>query len=340
MQRHEQGVGELVAHAEMGEEGSLRTANHESSKEGSKTQNGGHLANEISRDRWFTRRIFMNASNDRSLYQAAGEINFIYERISAWKLCQLFRHSYRITTSRLPFEVFWSNGNSSMKSATQTIPEPCGLTLARLARLSDEEVMAHIQAGHDDAMAVLFDRYHRLVVSVAFKILRDLGEAEDITQVVFLEIYKASAQFDPSRGTTKVWLMQYAYHRSMNRRVYLKRRKFYDRDGDATEESGSAESAQPVSGGGLLVLQELRSLVREGLESLNKQQRQTIQLAYFEGMSLKEISEKTGESIGNIRHYYYRGLGQLRVFVSKGNPNKNGKSSSEVVRRGTIDVEA
>jgi RNA polymerase sigma-70 factor (ECF subfamily) len=227
-----------------------------------------------------------------------------------------------------------------MKSTAQPISEPCGLTLARVAHLSDEQVMAHIQAGHDDALAVLFDRYHRLVVSVAFKILRDFGEAEDVTQVVFLEIYKASAQFDPSRGTTKVWLMQYAYHRSMNRRQYLKRRKFYDQDEGATEDAGSAENAQPVNGGGLFVLQELRSLVREGLESLNKQQRQTIQLAYFEGMSLKEISEKTGESIGNVRHHYYRGLMQLRVYVSKGNPNGNGKNSPEIVRRGTIDVEA
>jgi RNA polymerase sigma-70 factor (ECF subfamily) len=227
-----------------------------------------------------------------------------------------------------------------MMSPEQPISEPCGLTLARLARLSDEEVMAHIQAGHDDALAVLFDRYHRLVVSVAFKILRDLGEAEDVTQVVFLEVYKASAQFDPTRGTTKVWLMQYAYHRSMNRRVYLKRRKFYDQDEGATADSGFAENARPVSGGGLFVLQELRSLVREGLESLNKIQRQTIHLAYFEGLSLKEISERTGDSIGNVRHHYYRGLGQLRVFVSKGNRNGNGKKSSEVVRRGTIDVEA
>jgi RNA polymerase sigma-70 factor, ECF subfamily len=227
-----------------------------------------------------------------------------------------------------------------VKRNAQPISEPCGLTIARLARLSDEEVMAHVQAGHDDALAVLFDRYHRLVVSIAFKILRDIGEAEDVTQVVFLEIYKASAQFDPSRGTTKVWLMQYAYHRSLNRRQYLKRRKFYDQEEAVADDASYAENAQPMNGGGLFVLQELRSLVREGLESLNKQQRQTLRLAYFEGMSLKEIAERTGESIGNVRHHYYRGLAQMRLFVSKGNPNGNGKHSAEIVRRGTIDVEA
>jgi RNA polymerase sigma-70 factor (ECF subfamily) len=200
--------------------------------------------------------------------------------------------------------------------------------------------MSHIQAGHDDALTVLFDRYHRLVLSVAAKILRDLGEAEDATQTVFLEIFQVSAQFDPARGSTKAWLMQYAYHRSMNRRLYLRRRKFYDQDGSGPENSGSAEDAQPVRGGGRLVLQELRSLVREGLESLNGQQRRTLHMAYFEGMTLKEISKKTGESFGNVRHHYYRGLSQMRSFVSKGNSNGNTKASPEIVRPGAVDVEA
>jgi RNA polymerase sigma-70 factor (ECF subfamily) len=87
--------------------------------------------------------------------------------------------------------------------------------------------MAHLQAGHADALAILFDRYHRLVLSIAMKILRDVGEAEDLMQSVFLEIYKSAAQFDPTRGTTKVWILQYAYHRGMNRRQHLNVRNFY-----------------------------------------------------------------------------------------------------------------
>jgi RNA polymerase sigma-70 factor (ECF subfamily) len=227
-----------------------------------------------------------------------------------------------------------------MKPDAQSICEPCGLTLAQLRRLTDEEVMAHVQAGHDDALSVLFDRYHRLVLSIAFKILRDLGEAEDTTQVVFLKIYQVSAQFDPSRGTTKAWLIQYAYHRSLNRRLYLKRRKFYDQDGSGTVDSGSTENEQPISGGGKLVLQELRSLVREGLASLNGQQRQTLQMAYFGGLTLKQIADKTGEPLGNIRHHYYRGLSRMRSFVLVGNSDGSVKTSRETVRRGAFDVEA
>ena len=93
----------------------------------------------------------------------------------------------------------------AMKRARNAVHEPCGLTFARLSALTDEHVMAHVQQGHDDALAVIFDPYHRLVL-IAFRILRDSGEAEDPTQAVFLEIFKASGQFDPSRGTTKGWI--------------------------------------------------------------------------------------------------------------------------------------
>src|SRR5204863_3181836 len=78
------------------------------------------------------------------------------------------------------------------------------------------------------ALAVLFDRYQRLIFKVALKILRDSGEAEDVMQSVFLEIMRVATQFDPQRGSTKVWLLQYAYHRSMNRRQLLIIRHFYD----------------------------------------------------------------------------------------------------------------
>jgi RNA polymerase sigma-70 factor (ECF subfamily) len=224
-----------------------------------------------------------------------------------------------------------------MKQQAQPIAEPCGLSFTELARLSDEQVMAHVQSGHDDALAILFDRYHRLVVSIAYKILRDLGEAEDVTQLVFLEIFKVAAQFDPARGTTKTWLLQYAYHRSMNRRKYLKFRKFYDAKEGGT---GEPEARPPAAGGGQLALAELRNLIREGLETLNGSQRRTLQMAYFEGMSLKDIADKTGESLGNVRHHYYRGLRRMRSFVSQERPHGKAKDSREILRRGTIDVEA
>lgn len=179
--------------------------------------------------------------------------------------------------------------------------------------LNDEQLIANLQAGHGDALAVLFDRYHRLVLSVALKIVRDPGEAEDVMQNVFLEIFRSAAQFDPARGTTKTWLLQYAYHRAINRRQQLQVRHFYKQT--SIED---VEKAMPGSGAllGGFSHHELRHLLRQGLATLSRQQRQVLELASYDGLSMAEIASKTGETVSNVRHYYYRGLKKLRSLIS------------------------
>ncbi len=225
-----------------------------------------------------------------------------------------------------------------MKRAAQTVSEPCGLTFAQLDRLTDEDLMVHLQAGHDDALAVIFERYHRLILSVALRILRDEGEAQDEVQAIFLEIYKVAGQFEASRGNTKIWLLQYAYHRSMNRRKYLQRRRFYDQTSEILPDI--VDTACFVSGTGLLARLEVRNLVREGLESLNHAQRKTLEMSYFDGMTLREIADQTGESLDNVRHHYYRGLSRLRSLLLTTNRSGNGDMKATLVRRGVIDVGA
>jgi RNA polymerase sigma-70 factor (ECF subfamily) len=197
------------------------------------------------------------------------------------------------------------------------------LKLARASRkpgyrelepLSDGEVMASLQAGSHDALAVLFDRYHRLVFTIALRIVRDEGEAEDLTQVVFLDIFRAAAQFDPAKGTTKVWLLQYAYHRALSRKRHLNVRNFYDLEGDERLSDVPLAGERPALG---LTPVELRDLLDKGLASLTPSQRAVIEDASFGGLSMKEIAEKTGESLVNVRHHYYRGLRKLRAFVER-----------------------
>lgn len=204
--------------------------------------------------------------------------------------------------------------------------------------------MGQLKAGHNDALAVLFDRYHRLILSVAFKILRDAAEAEDVMQSIFLEIYRVAGQFDAQRGSTKVWLLQYAYHRSVNRLKYLKLRNFYDRGEGGARESNSSERPIDGTGPGLMTLPEVRCLVREGLESLNHSQRSALHMAYFEDMPLKEIAKKTGESLANVRHHYYRGLSRLRTLFQNSNGNGSGRQPGnvryEIARREVDDAEA
>lgn len=183
-----------------------------------------------------------------------------------------------------------------------------------MKELSDDELMAHLQAGQGEALAVLFDRYHRLVLSIALKIVRDRGEAEDVMQNVFLEIFRAAAQFDPSKGTTKTWILQYAYHRSLNRRQQLTTRQFYSETN--IEDHLKTHASEGGSLLGKLSHPELKHLVRQGLARLNRQQRRVLELASYDGLSMSEIADKTGESVSNVRHYYYRGLKKLRTVIT------------------------
>jgi RNA polymerase sigma-70 factor (ECF subfamily) len=205
----------------------------------------------------------------------------------------------------------------------------CGLTFGRLQELSDEQLMTHLQNGCDDALAVLFDRYHRLVFTIAARVVRDAGEAEDVMQTVFLDVYRAKAQFDALKGSAKVWLLQYAYHRSLNRRQQLSRRSFYDQG--SIQEFGDADRLPATSGRGAPPSQESAVLVREALATLNKAQKTALELAYFDGLTMQEIAEKTGETLANVRHHFYRGLDKLRSCL--GIESKRVRAAQEEISR-------
>jgi RNA polymerase sigma-70 factor (ECF subfamily) len=149
-----------------------------------------------------------------------------------------------------------------------------------------------------------------LVLHVALKIVCDVGEAEDVMQNVFMEIYKVAGQFDATRGTTKMWILRYAYHRSMNRRKQLQVRHFY-----AQSDIADVEQTLTTGAADFPAAQETREFVQRGLEGLTPVQRKVLHLAYFEGLTMKEIAEQMGESFGNVRHHYYRGLDKLRQLL-------------------------
>lgn len=203
--------------------------------------------------------------------------------------------------------------------------QPSALLYPELVTLPDEVLMSHVRSGQADALAVLFDRYHRLVLSIALRILRDPGEAEDVMQSVFLEIYQSAAQFDASKGTTKIWILQYAYHRSFSRRQYLDRRSLGEAGNEGTATQEDRRSAM-VGGFGSV---ERSHLVQESLKRLSKIQRDVLELAFFEGLTMWEISEKTGESFDSVRHHYYRALGKLRLLLSDSSGSAAKSSSPE-----------
>jgi RNA polymerase sigma-70 factor (ECF subfamily) len=188
---------------------------------------------------------------------------------------------------------------------------------AELQSLADERLVEEIRAGNADAFAVVFKRYHRLVHFTALNIIRDAGEAEDLTQTVFLEVYRRLGQFDAAKGTLKVWLLQFAYSRSMHRRNYLFVRQFHHHvDVREAEERASFWSADHLEP------QEAKRLTEEALAVLPEPQRRTLEMFFFEGLSLREIAERRKENYPNVRHHYYRGLERLHSYLTRRSPRE------------------
>jgi RNA polymerase sigma-70 factor, ECF subfamily len=178
----------------------------------------------------------------------------------------------------------------------------------------EEDLVRALKAGDPDALRVVFDRYHRLVLVTALRIVHDIGEAEDLMQSIFFEVFQKAAQFDPAKGTLSKWILQYAYHRSINRKNYLSLRHFYNAV-DLLDSDGQEIWITKVS----LPAQEAVRLVREVLAVLNCQQREVIERVFFGEMSLKEIAEETTQNLGAVRNHYYRGLKKLRDVLSRNN---------------------
>jgi len=205
-----------------------------------------------------------------------------------------------------------------------------------LQELGDTELFRELISGRDDAFAVIVDRYQRLVFSVALRIVKDEGEAEDLVQVVFADIFKKVEQFDPARGTLKVWLLQYAYSRSINRRHYLEQRQFYSRaEVDDVTALGYTMGATRTAG---LSTAEVSRLVAQALGSLSQKQQRAISLVYFQGLTLDEAAERTGETLPTVRHHYYRGLMKLREFISSGKSLKRIETSDDAEESRPLEV--
>jgi RNA polymerase sigma-70 factor (ECF subfamily) len=208
---------------------------------------------------------------------------------------------------------------------------------SQLRNLADEDLMAALRMGCNDALAVLFERHSALVFRIARAILHDDGEAEETVQRVFLDIFRAVNQFNPDRGTFKTWLLQYAYHRSIDRRQHLQANRFYSRD-----ELTDLMPAELFSGPGHLLClppQEVVCLVEQVLATLESRQRRVIELTYFEGMTAEEIAKKTGDSASSVRHNLYRGLAKMRNVLQETSKSKEKSDAKRKVDAKRILVE-
>lgn len=177
--------------------------------------------------------------------------------------------------------------------------------------LQDEFLLTRIAKGDQEALGYLFQRYARVVRSIATRILRDAAEAEDLAQDLFLFVQRKCALFDSSKSSAGSWIVHMAYQRAIERRRYLATRHFYSSAeiqstachvvGNPTVENDY--SAEAVFG---------RNGLEKVLGTLSEDQRETLRLHFFEGYTMTEISVKLAQPLGNVRHHYYRGLDKLR----------------------------
>lgn len=179
-----------------------------------------------------------------------------------------------------------------------------------LSDATDNDLAQELIRENHAALGVLIDRYQRLVFTIAFRIVRDVGEAEDLVQVVFLEIFRKVRLFDSGKGTFKMWLLRYAYTRSMNRRDQLENRRFYS--SIELDEAGAMAKRERFDGS--LTAPEATRFVEQALEVLGPNQRKAVELIALEGLTLEEATRAMGLSLAATRNHYYRGIIALRAF--------------------------
>jgi RNA polymerase sigma-70 factor (ECF subfamily) len=155
----------------------------------------------------------------------------------------------------------------------------------------DATLLQRVRQGDQRAMAEVFDRYSRAVYSVAMRILKDTGHAEDVMQEIFFQVWRNSDSFVQGRGSLGAWLVVVARNRSIDQ---LRRRKPVD----------SVDDVVLASSGNLASEVEHNSMmekVRKVLRDLPAEQQRSMELAFFEGLSHSEIAEKTGDPLGTVK---------------------------------------
>jgi RNA polymerase sigma-70 factor (ECF subfamily) len=181
--------------------------------------------------------------------------------------------------------------------------------------IRDETLISRVQCDDREALALLFRRHARVVHNVVRRILRDVNEAEDVVQEVFIYIQRKGSLFNESKGSGLSWIVQVAYTQALLRRRRLKSQGFYvSAIADKAQESESfanpeAEYDQTVEG--LFG----RNGWRHALEALTPDQRETLRLHFFEGYTFSEIAKQLGQSYTCVRHHHYRGLEKLRKHL-------------------------
>ena len=182
------------------------------------------------------------------------------------------------------------NPDNPIKGAERTFDRPSP-DPARTTATQDELLLERVRARDQKAMTDLFDRYGSMVFSVALRVLKDTGQAEDVMQDVFFQVWENPRAFVPSRGSLGAWLLVVARNRAIDA---LRRR----RPSDPVEDVVLPAKTNLASEAECSVMMEKVRVVIDGLPS---DQQRSLQLAFFEGLTHSEIAAQTGDPLGTVK---------------------------------------
>ncbi len=183
------------------------------------------------------------------------------------------------------------------------------MTSENREEVSDMEALRRIAARDANAFAVFYDRHAPTIFALALKVTQDKSAAEDVLQEAFWQVWREVGNYTPSRGSPMAWLVQIARSRAIDRLRQI--RLQHHRDAGPLEEI--AEPFGPAEEGldQKFIEQQERQIVRQAINNLPEQQRQSIFLVFFGGMTHREVSERLSIPLGTIKTRIRLGLEKL-----------------------------
>ena len=182
------------------------------------------------------------------------------------------------------------------------------------ARLSDEQMVILLARRDENALSTLYDRHANRVLGVAMAVLHDLSAAEEVTQEVFLKLWRQPESFDSSRGRFVSWFLSVARHQAIDR--------LRSSHGLSTGAVPDVELAEDMADDHLGPDEEAwisvrRQAVRRALGELPQAQREVLALAYFAGLSQQEIAQRLDQPLGTVKTRTRLAMQKLRAGLGE-----------------------
>jgi RNA polymerase sigma-70 factor (ECF subfamily) len=175
---------------------------------------------------------------------------------------------------------------------------------------SDLDLMQGIQAENPDALSQLYDRYNGILKALILRVIHNEAEADDLLQEIFMEIWNQAKNFSAQKGKPLGWMVTLARRRAIDG---LRKKQAYAR---AEERLKNETEQQPDAWvhnatEEEIVLSDTRALIRKVIAGLPSPQQQAIDLAFFKGMSQREIAAKTNTPLGTVKTRLELGLKKI-----------------------------